>query len=124
MFWENLQNLKRLYHYEQLKNLRKKLISFPGDIVIFNDKTAHRSEANLSNKSRRMLFLTFNDVRYGNKLRKYFKDKITNYPPNSLRKRILNIIIKYSYEVSKNNFNYFCIILYFWQHGYTFYIKQ
>ncbi len=73
----------------------KKLISFPGDIVIFNDKTAHRSEANLSNKSRRMLFLTFNDVRYGNKLRKYFKDKITNYPPNSLRKKN----IKYNYKI-------------------------
>ena len=59
MFWENLQNLKRLYHYEQLKNLSGKKISFPGDIVIFNDKTAHRSEANLSNKSNKNAISNF-----------------------------------------------------------------
>lgn len=71
----------------------KKLISFPGDIVIFNDKTAHRSKSNLSKNSRRMLFLTFNDVKYGNKIKEYFKDKIKNYPPNNLRKK--NFIYNY-----------------------------
>ena len=60
-----------------------KLISSPGDIVIFNDRTAHRSESNLSKKSRRMLFLTYNNVKYGNKIKEYFRDKIKNYPPNN-----------------------------------------
>ena len=64
-----------------------KLISSPGDIVIFNDRTAHRSESNLSKKSRRMLFLTYNNVKYGNKIKEYFRDKIKNYPPNNLRKK-------------------------------------
>ena len=73
----------------------KKLISYPGDIVIFNDKTAHRSDSNLSLKPRRMLFLTFNDMKYGNKIKKYFKDKIKNYPPNNLRKKN----IKYNYKI-------------------------
>jgi len=73
----------------------KKIISFPGDIVVFNDKTAHRSEANLSKNSRRMLFLTFNDVKYGNKIKKYYLDKIKNYPPNSLRKKNF----RYKYKV-------------------------
>lgn len=73
----------------------KKIISFPGDIVIFNDKTAHRSEANLSKNSRRMLFLTFNDVKYGNQIKRYYFDKIKNYPPNNLRKKN----IRYNYKI-------------------------
>ena len=34
-----------------------------------------------------MLFLTYNNVKYGNKIKEYFRDKIKNYPPNNLRKK-------------------------------------
>ena len=42
-----------------------------------------------------MLFLTYNDVKYGNKIIKYFSDKIKNYPPNNLRKKN----IKYNWKI-------------------------
>ena len=91
-----LSKLEKAIPLKKVKKLKwVKLISLPGDIVIFNDKTAHRSESNLSNKSRRMLFLTYNDVKYGNKIIKYFSDKIKNYPPNNLRKKN----IKYNWKI-------------------------
>ena len=92
----SLSKLEKAIPLKKVKKLKwVKLISLPGDIVIFNDKTAHRSESNLSNKSRRMLFLTYNDVKYGNKIIKYFSDKIKNYPPNNLRKKN----IKYNWKI-------------------------
>jgi 2-aminoethylphosphonate dioxygenase len=94
-----LGQLSKLEKAIPIKKVRKlkwiKLITLPGDIVIFNDKTAHRSESNLSNKSRRMLFLTYNNVKYGNKIKKYFSDKIKNYPPNNLRKKN----VKYNWKI-------------------------
>ena len=44
----------------------------PGDLIIFNDYTPHRSSNNLSNKRRRMLFLTFNSKKSGNHRKKHF----------------------------------------------------
>ena len=38
----------------------------PGDLIVFNDYTPHRSFNNYSNKRRRMLFLTFNNKKNGN----------------------------------------------------------
>ena len=91
-----LAKFEKAIPLRKVKKLKwKKLISLPGDIVIFNDKTAHRSESNTSSKSRRMLFLTFDDIKYGNKIRKYFNDKIKNYPPNNLRKKN----IKYNWKI-------------------------
>ena len=58
----------------------------PGDLIIFNDYTPHRSSNNLSNKRRRMLFLTFNSKKSGNHRKKHFKDKRKNFPPNYERK--------------------------------------
>ena len=54
----------------------------PGDLIFFNDYTPHRSSNNLSNKRRRMLFLTFNNKNNGNHKTKHFKDKRKNFPPN------------------------------------------
>jgi 2-aminoethylphosphonate dioxygenase len=94
-----LGKLSKLEKGIPLKTIRKlkwkKIISLPGDIVIFNDKTAHRSDANFSDNSRKILFLTYNDVKYGNKINKYFKDKIKNYPPNNLRKKN----VKYNFKI-------------------------
>ena len=58
----------------------------PGDIILFNDYTPHRSSNNLSNKRRRMIFLTFNKKNDGNHRKKHFKDKRKNFPPNYERK--------------------------------------
>tara|TARA_B100001741_G_C16530959_1_gene589520 strand:- start:347 stop:1111 length:765 start_codon:yes stop_codon:yes gene_type:complete len=60
--------------------------TFPGDIILFNDYTPHRSSNNLSNKRRRMIFLTFNKKNDGNHRKKHFKDKRKNFPPNYERK--------------------------------------
>ena len=54
----------------------------PGDIVIFHDYSPHRSSENLSNKKRRMLFLTFNPKKFGDYRKKHFDDKRINFPPN------------------------------------------
>ena len=58
----------------------------PGDLIVFNDYTPHRSSNNLSNKRRRMLFLTFNNKKNGNHRLEHFKDKRKNFPPNYERK--------------------------------------
>jgi 2-aminoethylphosphonate dioxygenase len=72
------------------KNIEKKmqwetLEMSPGDLVIFHDYSPHRSSNNLSNKKRRMLFLTFNPKKFGDCRKKHFKDKRTNFPPNKER---------------------------------------
>jgi ectoine hydroxylase-related dioxygenase (phytanoyl-CoA dioxygenase family) len=59
----------------------------PGDLIIFNDYTPHKSADNLSNSRRRMLFLTYNKKSEGNHRRKHFKDKRNNFPPNFERKK-------------------------------------
>ena len=58
----------------------------PGDLIIFHDYSPHRSSDNLSNKKRRMLFLTFNPKKYGDYRKKHFEDKRSNFPPNNERK--------------------------------------
>ena len=59
----------------------------PGDLIIFNDYTPHRSADNLSNLKRRMLFLTYNKKSEGNHRKKHFKEKRNNFPPNFERKK-------------------------------------
>ena len=56
-----------------------------GDAVIFTDYSPHRSSDNISNKKRRMLFLTFNAKKFGDFRKKYFIDKRKSYPPNAER---------------------------------------
>jgi ectoine hydroxylase-related dioxygenase (phytanoyl-CoA dioxygenase family) len=57
----------------------------PGDAVIFHDYSPHRSSKNLSNKKRRMIFLTFNPKKFGNFRKQHFYDKRKNFPPNEER---------------------------------------
>ena len=59
----------------------------PGDMILFNDYTPHRSSNNFSNKRRRMLFLTYNKKKEGDFRKKHFKDKRKNFPPNFERKK-------------------------------------
>ena len=54
----------------------------PGDAVFFDCYAPHKSEPNLTNKSRRILYLTYNKLSEGNHREKYYLDKYKNYPPD------------------------------------------
>ena len=54
----------------------------PGDAVFFDCFAPHRSEPNLTNKSRRILYLTYNKLADGDHKERYYKDKYKNYPPD------------------------------------------
>lgn len=65
----------------------KPIETSPGDMIFFNDYTPHRSADNLSNKSRRIIYLTYNKLSEGNHRQTHFKDKRKNYPPNIEREK-------------------------------------
>ena len=64
-----LHLVKRKKKFEYI-NLNK------GDICIFSNKCAHRSNKNKSKSSRRILYYTYNKKKDGNNYNKYFLDKI------------------------------------------------
>lgn len=47
----------------------------PGDAVVFSNKCPHRSSRNRSKTGRRMIFYTYNELKYGDHYDKYFYDK-------------------------------------------------
>ena len=53
----------------------KKIILNKGDIVFFSNRCAHRSKNNFTNSMRRVLYYTYNPLKYGNNYLKYFRDK-------------------------------------------------
>jgi len=59
----------------------------PGDVIFFGDYTPHRSADNFSDKSRRLIFLTYNNLSEGDHRQRHFKDKRKNYPPNIEREK-------------------------------------
>lgn len=54
----------------------------PGDVIFFDCYVPHGSPANLSDRSRRNIFLTFNRQSDGDMRDKYYADKWAVYPPN------------------------------------------
>jgi ectoine hydroxylase-related dioxygenase (phytanoyl-CoA dioxygenase family) len=54
----------------------------PGDIVFFDSFVPHRSAANLSEKSRRALYVTYNRAGEGDFRAQYYADKRKSYPPD------------------------------------------
>ena len=54
----------------------------PGDLIFFDAYTPHSSDPNMSNKTRRMYFATYNRASVGNHRKQYFADKHRNYPPD------------------------------------------
>ena len=54
----------------------------PGDVVFFDCYTPHKSKSNLTNKPRRILYLTYNKLSDGDHRKKYYNDKYKNYPPD------------------------------------------
>lgn len=73
----------------------KKIFAKKGDVIFFDDYVPHRSSNNISkNKTRKSLFMTFNDFKFGSKRKKYYKDKRKSYPPNFERKDRKQYIFK------------------------------
>jgi len=68
---------------EDMKNMKFIPIETkPGDAVFFDCFAPHRSEPNLTNKPRRILYLTYNKLSDGNHKERYYEDKYKNYPPD------------------------------------------
>lgn len=56
-----------------------------GDIVFFNSYIPHRSPANLSEHSRRAMYITYNRKSEGERRDDYFTDKRASFPPECER---------------------------------------
>jgi ectoine hydroxylase-related dioxygenase (phytanoyl-CoA dioxygenase family) len=54
----------------------------PGDAVFFDSFAPHRSQPNLSNTQRRVLYITYNAATEGDHRRQYYDDKRLSYPPD------------------------------------------
>ncbi len=54
----------------------------PGDAIFFDSYAPHRSGPNLTNKSRRVLYVTYNRASEGDHLTQYYADKRKSYPPD------------------------------------------
>lgn len=54
----------------------------PGDAVFFDSYAPHRSAPNLTNKQRRVLYVTYNAAAEGDHRRQYYDDKRLSYPPD------------------------------------------
>lgn len=66
----------------------KKLPTKPGDALIFTERLPHRSEPNLSDKTRRIIYGVYNPLSVGDKREQYYKDKRKN--PNDPRYMVGN----------------------------------
>lgn len=56
-----------------------------GDAIFFDSYMPHRSNANLSDSPRRILYATYNGCSNGNHREDYFRDKRANFPPDCER---------------------------------------
>lgn len=56
----------------------------PGDVIFFDSYVPHGSPANMSNKRRRNVFLTFNRRSAGDMRARYYRDKQAAYPQNDV----------------------------------------
>ena len=65
--------------------LFKKITLNQGDAVFFNAYIPHRSDKNLSKKTRSQIYLTYNLKSDGNFRKAYFNEKRINLPPNNER---------------------------------------
>lgn len=57
-----------------------------GEVLIFNGYLPHRSGINKTKKSRIQMYVTYASSKDKNIRKKYFKEKIFNFPPNNMRK--------------------------------------
>lgn len=54
----------------------------PGDAVFFDSFAPHRSAPNRTDKSRRVLYITYNRASEGDSRKRYYADKRASYPPD------------------------------------------
>jgi ectoine hydroxylase-related dioxygenase (phytanoyl-CoA dioxygenase family) len=54
----------------------------PGDAVFFDSFAPHKSAPNLTDRARRVLYITYNPASEGDHLRQYYQDKRQSYPPD------------------------------------------
>ena len=65
----------------------------PNDILLFDSYIPHRSDDNNTDDSRRIMYFTYNDIKYGNLYNKYIERKRIEFPPDIERKdNIVNLI--------------------------------
>lgn len=57
----------------------------PGDVIFFDSFAPHRSEPNLSDKPRRLMYVTYNRRSEGDHRVQYYADKRKNYPQDCER---------------------------------------
>ncbi len=54
----------------------------PGDAMFFDSYAPHRSGPNMTDKSRRVLYVTYNRASQGDHRARYFADKRKSFPPD------------------------------------------
>jgi len=54
----------------------------PGDLAFFDCYVPHASEPNMTDKTRRLYFATYNRLSEGDHLERYYADKYKNFPPD------------------------------------------
>ena len=89
---------------KKFKPLPKKLVSIfkwqkinqnLGDVIFFDGYTPHRSKKNLSNRKRRIVYITYCNYFNGNLRKEYFDKKRIEFPPNIERDKNK----KYNYKI-------------------------
>ena len=78
---EILEDIAKTLEFEKI-NLNR------GDGVIFSHKCPHRSAINKTNKSRRIIYYTYNSLKYGDNYNNYFEDKLTSNPEKKIHKAL------------------------------------
>jgi 2-aminoethylphosphonate dioxygenase len=58
----------------------------PGDVLFFDSYAPHASKPNLTDRSRRILYLTYNAAAEGDHRLRYFADKRDSFPPDVERR--------------------------------------
>lgn len=66
----------------------------PGDVVIFDSYTPHRSAPNMTSKMRRVYYATYNRAADGDHHDAYYRDKHKNYPPDIDRDPTRNYVFR------------------------------
>lgn len=57
----------------------------PGDVVLFDSFAPHRSDPNMTDDMRRILYVTYNKLSAGDHREQYYADKRLSYPPDCER---------------------------------------
>jgi len=58
----------------------------PGDVLFFDSYAPHASKANMTDRARRILYLTYNAASAGDHRARYFAEKRENFPPDIERR--------------------------------------